>query len=148
MFYVTEVVEIARPIEEVFAFIVDARNRGRWDTSVISEEQTSPGPVGVGTTLSSVMSVMGREVAFDWRVSHFDAPRRMTIESTAGPMATGLTFTLSKASGVTRLGATLEGEPSGMMRFVEPMIADGVRANLAGGLERMRAVLEAEGSPA
>jgi hypothetical protein len=42
---------ILRPVEDVFAFVEDARNRPRWDDSVDSEELTSPEPIGVGTTV-------------------------------------------------------------------------------------------------
>ena len=42
MFTRTIAITIARPIEEVFAFVSDARNRPRWDESVDSEELTSP----------------------------------------------------------------------------------------------------------
>ena len=51
MFTSTVAVVIARPLDEVFAFVADARNRPLWDDSVESEELTSPEPIGVDTTL-------------------------------------------------------------------------------------------------
>ena len=38
---------VRRPIDEVFAYVADARNRPQWDDSVVSEELTSPEPIGV-----------------------------------------------------------------------------------------------------
>jgi hypothetical protein len=44
MFTRTVAVVIARPLDEVFAFVSDARNRPSWDESVESEESTSHRP--------------------------------------------------------------------------------------------------------
>lgn len=51
---------IARPIEDIFEFLEDARNRPRWDDSVDSE------------------------------VTEHERPTGMTIESTSGPFPTTL----------------------------------------------------------
>ena len=61
-------VVIARPRDEVFAFIEDARNRPQWDDSVDSEELTSPEPIGVGTTIRTKLRSMGRDYQYDWRI--------------------------------------------------------------------------------
>jgi hypothetical protein len=49
-------VQIARPPDEVFAFVADARNRPLWDESVDTEELTSPEPIGVGSTVRTGLS--------------------------------------------------------------------------------------------
>ena len=43
-------VVIDRPIEEVFAFVTDPDNVSLWQSTSLETEQTSEGPVGVGTT--------------------------------------------------------------------------------------------------
>ena len=53
MFTSSVAVVIARPLDEVFAFVSDARNRPSWDDSVDSEELTSPEPIGVSSTTST-----------------------------------------------------------------------------------------------
>ena len=142
MFTVVETVHIAHPLEGVFDFVADPRNRARWDASVISEELTSPGPMGVGSTLHSRLSAMGREVQFDWRVTVFDAPTVMGVVSTRGPLATGLALELAGDDSATELRATIEASPSGMMLLVEPVISQAVRSNLASGLARVKFLLE------
>lgn len=145
MFTVTETVSIDRSVQEVFDFLSDPGNRSRWDATVISEELTSPDPVGVGSTIHTRMRAFTREVDFDWRVTQFDAPNRMAVVSTEGLMATSLTFAFAAVGGGCVVTATIEGEPDGLMRMVEPLIAGGVRATLAEGLERAKALLEADG---
>ena len=142
MFTVTETVSIARPAQEAFAFFTDVSNRPKWDTTVISEELTSPPPVAVGSTIHTRMRAMAREVEFDWRVTQFDPPRRMAVSSTAGLMSTSLTFDVTAVGEGCDVNATIEAEPQGMMQLVEPLIAQGVRSTLAAGLARAKTLLE------
>ena len=72
MFTRTIAITIARPIEEVFEFVSDARNRPRWDESVDSEELTSPEPVGVGSTVRTRMRSMGRDYELHWVIVEHD----------------------------------------------------------------------------
>ncbi|TQK20156.1 polyketide cyclase/dehydrase/lipid transport protein [Microbacterium sp. SLBN-154] len=143
MFTVTEVVVIARSRADVFAYLTDAGRRPEWDDTVISEALTSPPPVGVGSTINSRMRVMGREVEFDWRVTEYVPPGRMAIASTRGTFPTSLLFDLADHAAGTRVSATIDGEPSGMLRLVEPMIEDTIRSTLATGLGRVVRILEA-----
>ena len=50
---VRRTVELAHPQEEVFDFIADLRNELLWHPEVESVEQTSDGPVGIGTTFAA-----------------------------------------------------------------------------------------------
>lgn len=145
MITVVESVQIDHPADGVFAFIAEPSNRARWDATVISEELTSAPPIGVGSTLRSQLSALGREVEFHWRVTAFEPPRTMAFVSTEGPMETSLLLELAASGSLTLLTATIEAAPSGMMRLFEPVIGEGVRNNLATGLERMKALLESGG---
>jgi hypothetical protein len=51
---------IARPLEDVYTFVEDARNRPLWDDSVDSKELTSPEPIGVGSTVRTKLHSMAR----------------------------------------------------------------------------------------
>ncbi len=143
MFTIIEEALIARSAEDVFDFLTDGRNRPLWDTQVISEELTSPGPVGVGSTIHTRMRTMGVETDFDWRVTQFARPTRMAIVSTTGILPTAFAFRFTMVADGCRVSATVEGNPTGMMRLAEPLIAESVRSNLAAGLARAQAVLEA-----
>jgi hypothetical protein len=68
MFTSSVAMVIARPVDEVFAFVSDARNRPSWDDSVQSEELTSPEPIGVGSTVRTRMRSMGRDYEIDWEI--------------------------------------------------------------------------------
>jgi carbon monoxide dehydrogenase subunit G len=139
-------VTIARPVEEVFAFVEDARNRPRWDDSVESEELTSPEPIGVGTTVRTTLRSMGREYVYTWEVVEHEPPGRMTIESTSGPFPTTLAYELGDRGGATEVDFSVTGRPGGLLRLFEPLIARNTQRNLDRGFARLRELLES-GAP-
>jgi carbon monoxide dehydrogenase subunit G len=53
-------VVIARPVEDVWAFLSNLDNVKRWSLSGSEVRQTSPGPLGVGASLEEVKVVLGR----------------------------------------------------------------------------------------
>jgi len=146
MFTVVETAAIDHPADGVFDFVTDASQRPRWDSSVVSEEALTPPPTSVGSRMRSRLKVMGREVEFEWRVTEWDPPRRMTLTSTSGPLPTSMTFDVVADGPGSVLTARMVGDPAGMMRFVEPLIEEGVRTNLSTGVARIRALLEAPAS--
>ena len=133
---------ISRPVEDVFEFIEDARNRPRWDESVDSEELTSPEPIGVGTTVRTTLRSMGREYVYTWEVVDHERPSRMTIESTSGPFATTLAYVLNEEEGATRVDFSVTGRPSGLLRLFQPLIARNTQKNLDNGFARLKRLLE------
>jgi uncharacterized membrane protein len=139
-------VTIERPIEEVFAFVADARNRPSWDDSVDGEELTSPEPIGVGSTVRTTLRSMGRSLAITWVVTEHEPPTRMTIESTSGPFPTTLAYRLDERQGATAVHFSVTGRPRGALRLLEPMIARRTARNLDAAFPRLKQVLEA-GSP-
>jgi carbon monoxide dehydrogenase subunit G len=138
----TENVLIARPPDEVFAFVADARNRPSWDESVDSEELTSPEPIAVGTTVRTRMRSMGRDYAYTWEVTRHDPPNRMIIESTTGPFPTTLDYQVEGRDGETSVEFWVTGRPAGVLRLFEPMIARTIQKDLDRGFARLKQVLE------
>jgi uncharacterized membrane protein len=135
-------VVIARPVDEVFAFVSDARNRPSWDDSVNSEELTSEEPIGVGSTVRTRMRSMGRDYEIDWRIVEHEAPTRQRIESTSGPFPTTLVYDLAGDADRTSVVFSVTGRPSGPLRLLQPLIARTTQRNLDKGFARLREVLE------
>jgi hypothetical protein len=135
-------VVIARPLDEVFAFVSDARNRPSWDDSVGSEELTSPEPIGVGSTVRTRMQSMGRDLEIDWEVVEHQPPSRQRIESTSGPFSTTLVYDLEDGPDGTAVRFSVTGCPSGLMRLMQPLIARTTQRNLDQGFARLKEVLE------
>jgi hypothetical protein len=117
MFTRSVAIPIERPIEEVFAFVSDARNRPRWDESVDSEE-------------------------LDWEIVEHDAPARQRIESTSGPFSTTLLYDLRADGDGTLVRFSVTGRPTGALRLMQPLIARNTQRNLDRGFARLKELLE------
>jgi hypothetical protein len=139
-------VTIARPIDEVFAFISDARNRPQWDESVEDEELTSAEPIGVGSTVRTTMRSMGRELEIDWEVIEHQPPTSQRVESTSGPLPTTIEWNLAEEGGATVAEFTINAEPGGPMLLLQPLIARNAQRNLDRAFPRLKLLLET-GSP-
>jgi uncharacterized membrane protein len=133
---------VSRPLDEVFAFVGDVRNRPRWDESVDSEELTSPEPIGVGSTVRTRLRSMGREYQYTWEIVEHDPPNRMRVESTSGPFPTTLVFQFFDRDDKTEVQATVMGRPSGFLRLLQPMISRSTQKNLDRGYARLERLLE------
>lgn len=142
MFTIVETVEILRPRSEVFAFFTDPGRRPEWDLSVVSEQLLTPPPVGEGSRIRTRMQVMGRELEFEWQVTVYDAPAVMAATSETGSMPTRLSFALDESTDGCTVTATIEGQPAGMLRLLEPVVSETARKTLATGLARAKSLLE------
>ena len=142
MFTSKVAVQVARPIDEVFAYVADARNRPRWDESVDSEELTSPEPIGVGSTVRTKFRSMDRPYEYTWEIVEYEPPVRMRVESISGPFPTTLVFQFSEQHGGTLVEASVTGRPTGLMRLFQPKVARTTQANLDNGYTRLKRLLE------
>lgn len=142
MFTKTVEVVIARPVDEVFSFVGDVRNRPSWDDSVDSEELTSPEPIGVGSTVRTRLTSMRREYQYTWEIVEHRPPTHMKVESTSGPFPTALVFDFDRDGDGTRVRASVTGRPTGTMRVLQPMLARTTQKNLDRGYARLKRLLE------
>lgn len=146
MFTRSVAIKIARPIEEVFEFVSDARNRPGWDESVDSEELTSPEPVGAGSTVRTRMRSMGRDYELNWEIVEHDPPTGQRIESTSGPFSTTLLYDLSPdGDDGTLVRFSVTGRPTGALRLMQPLIARNTQRNLDQAFPRLKELLEGGG---
>ena len=68
---------IKRPAEEVFDFCADERNEPRYNPRMTLAEQTSSGPIGLGSQFRAEMRTMGRTMAMTIEWTAYERPRRL-----------------------------------------------------------------------
>ncbi|MFJ3922003.1 SRPBCC family protein [Streptomyces sp. NPDC090022] len=70
-------VVIDRPVEQVFAYLADGRNDPQFSPRVQRIERVPDTPTAVGTVFRSTVKDAGMKTAREFRITEFDAPRRM-----------------------------------------------------------------------
>ena len=141
-------VVINRPVEEVFGFVTNPRNDVLWQSGVLESEQTSEGPMGVGTTFRTVGLMMGRQMEMTAEVAEYEPNRKIKYKGTSGPMSTESSFTLEPVEGGTRVSFVGEAETGGVFKRLFG-IADAIMVRMGQrswetDLANLKDILEAE----
>lgn len=135
---------IDRPIEHLWSLIDDLpflAPRARELTLAL--RKTSPGLIGLGTTFTMRLSILGFEVTTGGRVMEWDPPRGAALSLTDGVFRSGtLRFAAEPVGQGTRLTRVLELEPRGVLRLFWPLVAPYVDRRSARGFRNLKQLLE------
>lgn len=81
MAHFTTTLESKASAETVFAYLADFSNTQHWDPSVSEARLLSDPPIAEGSRFEVRLPLLGRELVFEYRITHFDPPRRIVLES-------------------------------------------------------------------
>ncbi len=133
---------VDRPPREVFRFVATDHfeNHPRWDPDVNEMRQTSPGPVGVGTTATVVRRQGRRRVEGAVTVVAYEPDREAAWDVAFGPfrLLQRAEVAAERDGAASRLRLTIETQASGPMRLVEPLLRVRFRRTMTRSLAAIR----------
>jgi hypothetical protein len=136
-------VTIRRPVDDVFAFMIDLFNSPRVRGMTLGARKVSPGPFGLGTVVDNRTVILGFETHMRFTVIEWDPPHAV-VASMSGPLlrsgsvTTQLTVT---PEGTRRVSSfDLELSPGGILLW--PLLGRLLRRDQAGADRRQKALLE------
>lgn len=139
---------ILRPVEEVFAYMSDARNNPQWQSSggLVKIQQTPESPVGVGTRIAETRKFMGMTIEDTSEISEFEPNRKLTrvpVSGKSGPIKRGeLTFEpVAEGCRVTFNGLV---EATGLLSIAEPVLLANMKRSFETSLGEAKAHLESQ----
>lgn len=143
MRYKEEVV-ITSPISRVFEYMDDLSLEPEWQPSLVEASKEPPGPTGVGTRKRYVSQFMGRRIENTYLTTVFDRNRRVSYETTPGSVLQAkVELHFEEVEGGTRVTMSVEGKPTGPLRFIPQAMLEGVfRKELQASLQLLRRNLE------
>ena len=114
-------VEINRPLEEVWAYMTDLRNAKNWSTEVV--DTVYSGPIQLGASGVDTRRMGKREMKWNWEVTGYDPPRRLTLAY--GPPINAIADFNFEPTGDngTRVSCNTTFSPNGWMKLIAPIIA-------------------------
>jgi carbon monoxide dehydrogenase subunit G len=133
-------IDVARPAEDVFTYLVDLDRLPEWQESAV--ESRADEPLAEGVRIFECRRAMGREIHSELQVTEFDRPRRLTLKTLKGPVKFTVDHRLAGADGGTRLTVVAEGKAGGLMRLGEPVLARTVEAEMRKDFDRLKELLE------
>ena len=147
MYTFQNTVTIARPADEVFAFLADLRNIPKWNYAIERTVQTSPGPARAGASYRQTRTIPRRSEE-NLQITAFEPPSRLTVNGQLGPFRATTSYLLQPAAGGTRLTNDVELKPiSALLRPVGPLVVPRIKQAVAGNLSTLKQLLET-GRPA
>jgi uncharacterized protein YndB with AHSA1/START domain len=141
---IEESVEIKRPVDKVFAYTTDAKSWPQWQSTISEAEQTSPGPVGVGTTFKWTMHMMGRSMKWTAKATEYEPNRKFGKDMTCGPHINQQHNTYDPIKGGTRFTIVYELKVGGLMKLISPMVVNSTQKALKEALGNLKGILEAQ----
>ena len=134
MFELEETVAIAKPIEDVWAFVMDVTQEPLWQTTLTEVRRLTDGPLTTGSQVQETRRFLGRRIDTLWEMVEADGPVRSSIRSVKAPFAWSGTYALRPEDRGTRFTLSLRADPAGFFRLAEPVVQRMVRRELAGNL--------------
>lgn len=130
-----------RPVEQVFAFLVDFQNVPRWQSNLVEIEQLTEGALQAGTQFREVRR-FGRRASEIWgELTEFELNKRFVTKTLTKPQVT-VSFSLDPEDGGTRLGFKFVLVTSGLMRLFEPWIDSLINKQRESDFATLKCLLE------
>jgi uncharacterized membrane protein len=135
-------VVINQPVDEVFAFVSDARNNPLWQEGIMEVEPLSAQTTGVGARGRFKRRMFGREIAGTAETTEYEPSRTFAYRGTAGPIAFGLHYTFESLGHRTKLNLVFEYRLQGALGLAGPWLARRFRAQYQSYLGNLKRLLE------
>ncbi len=115
---------INKPVEEVFEFLANAENNPQWQSGTLDVRKTSEGPLGVGTTYTSVSRLLGKQLESTVEYTAYEPNTRVAIKAVSGPIPFQAETTFeATAEGGTMVTTAGGGEVGGFFKLAEPLVS-------------------------
>lgn len=138
---------IARPIEEVFAFLALPENNELWMSVVTGTKRAATGPVSMGETYQHSVKFLGRTFDVTFEVIELEPPTRFCVRNVSGPIEFHGCYALESIDSQTRFTHTLEGDVGHFFRFGQALVERTAQRQYAADLATLDDVLESIAVP-
>jgi len=116
-------VVINRPIEEVWAFASDPFNIPRWNITRTRVRQTSPGPIGLGTTFETRLVILGFALRSSSAITEWDPPHAYAWSGGgAGFQSLSVRGTFEPTAEGTEVEVVRVTEPGTILKLLWPIV--------------------------
>ena len=136
-------VEIARPPQEVFAWLLEAEHVPKWTGHLDRYEQVSDGPIRQGARVRQVLDVSGRRIDVELEVTAYDPPRSAESRFSTNGIDVVNHYALEPSGAGTRLTQSVEAKATSFgARMLVPLVQPRLEEKLTEDLERLRSTLD------
>ena len=141
---IEESVEIKCPVDKVFVYTTDAKSWSKWQSIIPQAEQTSQGPVGVGTTFKGTVHMMGLSMKWTAKATEYEPTRKFGKNITSAGMTIEQHNTYDPIEGRMKFTIVYDIKVRGIFKLLSPMLVSSMRKGLKKSLSNLKNILEAQ----
>ena len=134
-------IHLNKPVEQVFAFLMDTSKLSTWQSNLIKSEQMTEGPLRTGSRFREIRRINNKEEEIQAEITALEPNKRLETKTVTKPQAM-VSYSLDPEQGGTRLKYKFILITSGLMRLMEPMIASSIKKGAEADFETLKRVLE------
>jgi len=140
-------VVIERPIEDVWAYVMEAANNPVWQGPMIEVRRPAGEPLELGSEIPEVASFLGKRFALTLVVTEYEPRRRSAVRTSSGPVRLEGSYRFDSVDeGSTRFSTEGAVEAAGFFKVAEPVFAGLARREWASSCATLKNILEAQGA--
>ncbi|MGH8987980.1 MAG: SRPBCC family protein [Acidimicrobiales bacterium] len=113
--------EVARPAEEVFAYVIDPTTMCEWQQGVVRGHLDGV-PTHLGSRCTTVRKIGGREREVVTEITEFDPPRRWADRGIRGPIRAIVAVTVEALAEGSRVTIEVDFTGHGIGRLLVPLV--------------------------
>ena len=135
-------ITINRPVNIVNDFLLDGMNNPKWRPAVFDVERVPDKPASVGAVFKQgLKGPGGRRFDGDYEIVEYKPNELIKFQVIAGPARPNGVYRFEQVGDATRVSFTLDFQPKGIARLMDPMITSTMKAEVA-TLSNLKAFLE------
>ena len=134
-------IHLDKPVEQVFAFLMDTGKLATWQSNLIKSEQLTEGPLRAGSRFREVRRINNKETEIEGEITSLEPNRCLETKTSTRPQAM-VSYSLDPEQGGTRLRYKFILITSGLMRLLEPVIASSIKKDTKADFETLKRMLE------
>jgi hypothetical protein len=100
-------IEVARPAEEAFGYVIDPSTMSEWQHGCVSGHMDGT-PTRVGSRCTTIRKIGGREREVITEITQFDPPHRWADRGISGPIRAIVAVTVEPLADSSRSRVTIE----------------------------------------
>jgi len=128
---VQQSVIINRPVEQVFAYIIDYRNAPRWQPTILENQVTPEGPAQEGMRVTDVRTFIGYKIESAYKITELEPNAQVSFESMSGPFPYHGSIFFKPLDNATWLMYELVIEAKGFFKLTGSMLASSMKQEVA-----------------
>lgn len=141
MIQISNSIEIALPVAQVFEFVAEVDNNPKW-MPVQSVQKLSKGPVGVGTQFKQQFVLMGTTYTLDGVITAFEPNKKISFSYVSSVFTWRGDYLFEAIPTGTRVSARGNVSLTGLLKMMETNFAPKIRRLINDTSPKLKKILE------